>query len=112
MLSDHDIAHQAKVGPIADVAADLGVDKQHLIPFGDEVTKVNLDALDEPRKRPGKGKLVLVSATTPTAAALCTMLVQLASEIGIPCSCRCDARRRSSSPGTITSDAPAGLFLR
>jgi formate--tetrahydrofolate ligase len=68
MLSDHEIAHQAKVGPIADVAADLGVDKQHLIPYGEDVTKVNLDALDEPRKRPGKGKLVLVSATTPTAA--------------------------------------------
>ena len=68
MLSDHEIAHQAKVGPIADVAADLGVDKQHLIPFGDEVSKVSLDALSQPRKLPGEGKLVLVSATTPTAA--------------------------------------------
>ena len=68
MLSDHDIAHNAKVGPIADVAADLGVDKQHLIPYGDEVTKVSLDALAQPRKRPSEGKLVLVSATTPTAA--------------------------------------------
>jgi formate--tetrahydrofolate ligase len=68
MLSDHEIAHQAKVGPIADVAADLGVNKQHLIPYGDDVTKVSLKALDEPRKRPGTGKLVLVSATTPTAA--------------------------------------------
>jgi len=68
MLSDHDIAHQANVSPIADVAADLGVDRQHLIPFGDEVTKVSLDALAQPRKRPGAGKLVLVSATTPTAA--------------------------------------------
>ncbi len=68
MLSDHDIAQQANVKPIADVAADLGVDRQHLIPFGDEVTKVSLDALAQPRKRPGEGKLVLVSATTPTAA--------------------------------------------
>ena len=52
MLSDHDIAQQANVKPIADVAADLGVDRQHLIPFGDEVTKVSLDALAQPRKRP------------------------------------------------------------
>ncbi|MFT5372803.1 MAG: formate--tetrahydrofolate ligase [Lysobacterales bacterium] len=68
MLSDHDIAHQADVSPISEVAAALGVDRQHLIPFGDEVTKVSLDALSQPRKRPGNGKLVLVSATTPTAA--------------------------------------------
>jgi formate--tetrahydrofolate ligase len=68
MLSDHEIAHQAKVKPIAEVAAELGVDREFLIPFGDEVTKVSLNALEQPRKRPGKGKLVLVSATTPTKA--------------------------------------------
>ncbi len=68
MLSDHDIAHQARVRPIAEVAAKLGVDDQHQIPFGSEVAKVSLDALSQPRKRPGEGKLVLVSATTPTAA--------------------------------------------
>ncbi len=68
MLSDHEIAYQAKVRPIAEVAAEMGVDEQHLIPYGKEITKVNLDALAQPRKRPGKGKLVLVSATTPTAA--------------------------------------------
>ncbi len=68
MLSDHEIAHRAQVRPIAEVAAELGVDQQHLIPFGTEITKVHLDALEQTRKRPGKGKLVLVSATTPTAA--------------------------------------------
>ena len=68
MLSDHDIARQARVRPIAEVAAKLGVDDQHQIPFGSEVAKVSLDALSQPRKRPGEGKLVLVSATTPTAA--------------------------------------------
>ncbi len=68
MLSDHEIARQAKVAPISKVAQDLGVDASHLMPFGDEVTKVSLDALAQPRKRPGEGHLVLVSATTPTAA--------------------------------------------
>ena len=68
MLSDHEIARQASVAPIAKVAQDLGVDARYLIPFGNEVTKVSLDALAQPRKRPGAGHLVLVSATTPTAA--------------------------------------------
>jgi len=68
MLSDHEIAHRAQVRPIAEVAAELGIDQQHLIPFGTEIAKVHLDALEQTRKRPGKGKLVLVSATTPTAA--------------------------------------------
>jgi len=68
MLSDHEIARQAKVAPISEVAAELGVDRDHLIPFGDEVTKVSLQALKQPRERAGRGKLVLVSATTPTAA--------------------------------------------
>ena len=36
--------------------------------YGDELAKVNLKALDKPRKRPGKPRLILVSATTPTAA--------------------------------------------
>jgi len=68
MLSDHEIAHQAKPKPIAELAADIGIDKRYLIPFGDEVTKVHLDALAQARNRPEPNRLVLVSATTPTAA--------------------------------------------
>ena len=68
MLSDHEIARQANPAPIVDVAHELGVKDRHLIPFGTEITKVSLDALAEPRERPGKPRLVLVSATTPTAA--------------------------------------------
>ena len=68
MLSDHEISRQARLDPITKVAQDLGVDAAYLIPFGEEVTKVSLDALAQPRKRPGEGHLVLVSATTPTAA--------------------------------------------
>ncbi|NNE04321.1 MAG: formate--tetrahydrofolate ligase [Xanthomonadales bacterium] len=68
MLSDHAIAQQAKPRPVADIAAELGIDRKHLISFGDDICKVHLDALKEARKRDGKGKLVLVSATTPTAA--------------------------------------------
>jgi len=68
MLSDHEIARQAKPRPISELAAELGIAREHLISYGDEITKVHLDALQKPRTRPGPGHLVLVSATTPTAA--------------------------------------------
>ena len=68
MLSDHEIARQANPKPIAEVARELGIDSKYLISFGEEINKVHLDALTQPRKRPDAPKLVLVSATTPTAA--------------------------------------------
>jgi formate--tetrahydrofolate ligase len=68
MLTDYEIASQAKPRKIKKIAARLGIEKDDLMPFGDEVTKVNLNALTRPRKRTEKARLVLVSATTPTAA--------------------------------------------
>jgi formate--tetrahydrofolate ligase len=68
MLSDYEIARQAGIRPIGDIAAKLGVDDEDLMPFGGEIAKVNLNALTRPRKRPGKPRLILVSATTPTPA--------------------------------------------
>jgi formate--tetrahydrofolate ligase len=68
MLSDTEIAAQVKVAPISEIAARLGVEKEDLIPYGEEIAKVRIDALSRPRPRPQPGKLILVSATTPTAA--------------------------------------------
>ncbi len=68
MLTDYEIAKQAGMRPIKEIADKLGVDNEDLLPYGDEVAKVHLNALARPRKRPGKPRLILVSATTPTAA--------------------------------------------
>jgi len=68
MLTDYEIAKQAGIRPITDIATKLGVDKEDLLPYGDEVAKVSLNALTRPRKRPNEPRLILVSATTPTAA--------------------------------------------
>lgn len=68
MLNDYEIAKKAGLRPIQDIAEKLGVDDADILPYGDELAKVNLDALKRPRKRPGKAKLILVSATTPTRA--------------------------------------------
>ena len=53
------------VRPIAEVAQDLGITRQHLIPYGDDKAKVRLEAL---ATRKIQGKLILVSAITPTSA--------------------------------------------
>jgi formate--tetrahydrofolate ligase len=54
--------------PIAEVAARLGVDSRHVLPYGRDKAKLDLEALEGPRRREGEGRLVLVSAITPTRA--------------------------------------------
>jgi len=54
--------------PIADLAADLGLEPEAWIPYGRDVAKLPLSLLDAPRTRTGEGRLVLVSAITPTPA--------------------------------------------
>lgn len=51
--------------PIADIAADLGIPPSQLVPYGYHKAKVRLEALDSGRPQ---GKLVLVTAITPTDA--------------------------------------------
>ncbi len=46
----------------------LGLGPDDLIPFGHDKAKVRLDVLDRPRTRPAPGRLILVSAITPTKA--------------------------------------------
>ncbi|MFT5679556.1 MAG: formate--tetrahydrofolate ligase, partial [Myxococcota bacterium] len=54
--------------PIPDIAARLGISEDNLIPYGRDKAKVDLSVLDRPRTRDGVGRLVLVSAITPTPA--------------------------------------------
>ncbi len=52
--------------PIDDVAAELGLHGDDLFHYGRHMAKVELSALDRPRT--GAGRLILVSAITPTPA--------------------------------------------
>lgn len=54
--------------PILDVARTLGLESEHLFPYGSFAAKVDPVVLEGPRKRDGQPRLVLVSAITPTAA--------------------------------------------
>jgi formate--tetrahydrofolate ligase len=51
--------------PIADVARDLGIDPKNLVPYGDDKAKIRLAARESGRP---PGRLILVSALTPTDA--------------------------------------------
>ena len=64
-LTDIEIAQQAKMQPITQIAAAAGIDAELLEPYGKYKAKVSLSLLDHTKKQ---GKLVLVTAITPTPA--------------------------------------------
>lgn len=66
MLTDTEICQQAQPQPIGQIADRLGIDRSDLLPYGRDMAKVSLNALQRPKQR--AGRLVLISATTPTAA--------------------------------------------
>ncbi|HEY7592632.1 MAG TPA: formate--tetrahydrofolate ligase [Actinophytocola sp.] len=63
--SDLEIARGAKLKPIEDIAGDMGLPARMLEPYGRDVMKIGLGAVDELADAP-KAKYVLVSAITPT----------------------------------------------
>ncbi|MCF6266752.1 MAG: formate--tetrahydrofolate ligase [Desulfuromusa sp.] len=66
MLSDTEIAQQAQPKPIDLIADQLGISKDDLLPYGLEMAKIHINALQRPSSK--LGHLILISATTPTAA--------------------------------------------
>lgn len=65
---DLEIARAARMEPILGLAqATLGIAPEHLIPYGHYKAKVSLDFIASLEDRP-RGKLVLVTAITPTPA--------------------------------------------
>lgn len=66
MKSDIEIAQEAKLLPIQDIAAKLGISADELEPYGKAKAKLPLSLIDE--KKVKKSKLVLVTAITPTPA--------------------------------------------
>ena len=68
MTTDIEIAQKAKLLRIAEIAKNrLGIDEQHLEPYGHYKAKVSLDYLTSLAGKPD-GKLILVTAITPTPA--------------------------------------------
>lgn len=67
MLTDIEIAQQAKLRPIGQVAASLGIPEDDLEYYGKYKAKISDAFLSSVRERPD-GKLILVTAINPTPA--------------------------------------------
>ena len=65
--SDIQIAQAATMRPIGDIAAKLGIPDDHLSPYGRFKAKVGLEYIESLKDKPN-GKLILVTAITPTPA--------------------------------------------
>ena len=114
MLSDIEIAQAAKMQPITEIAAKLGLQGEDIIPYGHYKAKLNhlLAKADKP-----EGKLVLVTAISPTPAGegKTTTSVGLADAMSrpwAPCSASRAARPAAATPRscpwrTSTSTLPA-----
>ena len=67
MKTDVQIAQAAKILPISEVAAKLGLNEDQLEHYGKYKAKISLDVLEE-KKDKEDGKLILVTAISPTPA--------------------------------------------
>lgn len=65
MLSNIEIARQARLLPIEDVASQLGLERDEIELYGQYKAKISLDAIKRRADAP-LGKYVLVTAITPT----------------------------------------------
>ena len=65
-LSDIEIAHRCKMQPISEIAEAAGIDEKYVELYGRYKAKIDLSIIKE-NKRPD-GKLILVTAITPTPA--------------------------------------------
>ena len=66
MPTDLEIARRATLRPLAEVAADAGIDPDVLEPYGTGTAKVPLDASASPADDRPRGRYVVVTAITPT----------------------------------------------
>ncbi len=67
MLTDLDIAKQTKIKPITEIAQSIGIHEDELELYGKFKAKLTYEAVSRIRKQE-RGKLILVSAITPTPA--------------------------------------------
>ncbi|MEE4143790.1 MAG: formate--tetrahydrofolate ligase [Halieaceae bacterium] len=67
MKSDIEIAREAQPRPVLEIAAQLGIPPEQVVPYGHTKAKLNLDYVNSLEDRPD-GRLILVTAMSPTPA--------------------------------------------
>jgi formate--tetrahydrofolate ligase len=66
MKTDIEIAQEAKLLPITDIAEKLAIDNDFILPWGNYKAKISLQLFKKIESNP-TGKLIMVTAITPTA---------------------------------------------
>lgn len=66
MLNDPEIAKKADIHPIEEIASKLGIEAEDLEKYGNYKAKISYERLN--KKEGKKGKLIMVTAMTPTPA--------------------------------------------
>lgn len=66
MKTDIEIAQETKLKPVMDIAGQLGIPEDYVNLYGKYQAKISLNFADQLKSKP-EGKLVLVTAITPTA---------------------------------------------
>lgn len=80
MKSDIQIARESKLCPITEIADKLGIQGESLIPYGHHMAKVDLNVLKQKKEQ---GKLILVTAITPTKAGIGKTTVSVGLALGM-----------------------------
>lgn len=81
MKTDIEIAREAKLHKIADIAKGLGIGDEHVIPYGNYIAKVPYSVIDDEKVK--KNNLILVTAITPTKAGIGKTTVSIGLALGM-----------------------------
>ncbi|MCQ2144887.1 MAG: formate--tetrahydrofolate ligase [Bacteroidales bacterium] len=81
MKTDIEIAREAKLEPIADIASKIGISNEVLEPYGRYIAKVPYTLIDE--EKAAKSKVILVTAITPTKAGIGKTTVSVGLALGM-----------------------------
>lgn len=82
MKTDVQIAQEAKMTPIKEIAKSLDIDEENLIEYGKYKAKINLKYLEKVKNKK-EGKLVLVTAINPTPAGEGKTTVNIGLSMGL-----------------------------
>ncbi len=82
MKSDIQIAQEAKLKPISEIASKAGILENELEPYGHTKGKVSLDILERLKDKPN-GKLIVVTAITPTPLGEGKTVTTIGSSLGM-----------------------------
>ncbi len=81
MKTDIEIAREAKLTKIANIADGLGIAQDSVIPYGNYIAKVPYSVIDEEKVK--KNNLILVTAITPTKAGIGKTTVSIGLALGM-----------------------------